>query len=323
MKALLNKEYGSSDRLTIGDYPKPIPNPTEVLFKVKGSSINAADWRLMRAEPFLVRFERGISKPKSPLLGIDASGVIEEVGELVSRFKVGDEIYVDLSSSGLGAFAEYVAIDERLISTKPQNLDFPEAASVPLAGVTALQGLRDALKISKGENLLINGASGGVGTFAIQLAKEFGANVTAVCSTSKREQALKLGADNIIDYKTEDFTLSLNKYDAIFAVNGDQSLSEYKKVLTTNGKCVVCGGSMRQIMKALVFGGISTLGSQKSIRILTAKPNAEDLSTMRRYIESGRIKPVIDKTYTFEEIPLAIKHVEEGHSTGKVVIRYN
>ncbi|MEI1278176.1 NAD(P)-dependent alcohol dehydrogenase [Leptospira venezuelensis] len=321
MKAIVYEKYGSSDVLQYKEVQKPTPKDNEVLVRVKAASVNAADWRMMKADPFLVRFYAGLFKPKKiSVLGADVAGTVEAVGENVTKFRPGDEVFGDVFASGFGAFAEYKCGREDEFVLKPSNISFEEIAALPLAGMTALHSLRDFGKIEEGQKVLINGASGGVGTFAIQLAKYFGAHVTAVCSTSKIAQAMSLGADQVIDYTKEDFIQNGKKYDLIVGVNGYRSLSDYKSALIPKGRYVMAGGGSAQLFQALLLGPfISLRGSQKIIAA-SSEPNQKDLIFLSELMRSGKIKSVIDKRYKLEEVPKAIQYVEQGHAAGKVII---
>jgi NADPH:quinone reductase-like Zn-dependent oxidoreductase len=282
--------------------------------------LNAADLHYLRADPFLIRPTSGLLKPKNPFLGADVAGRIEAVGRTVTQFKPGDEVFGDLSLSGRGTFAEYVCASENSLSLKPANLSFEQAAAVPMAAVTALQGLRDRGKVQPGQKVLINGASGGVGTFAVQIAKSFGAEVTAVCSTRNLDTVRSIGADHVIDYTQEDFTQNGHRYDLILAANGYHSISDYKRVLAPQGTYVMTGGAMAQLSEAMLKGPwISMTGSQKMGNLL-AKPCQKDLVFMKELIESGKVVPVIDRCYPLSEIPDALRYLEEGHAQGKIVI---
>jgi NADPH:quinone reductase-like Zn-dependent oxidoreductase len=321
MKAVVYTEYGSADVLQLKEVDKPAPADDEVLVKVHASSVNAADWRMMRADPFLVRLYAGLLKPtKFQTLGADIAGRVEAVGKNVRQYQPGDEVYGDVFASGFGGFAEYKCARENELVLKPTNLTFEEAAALPLAALTALHGLRDNGQIQPGQQVLINGASGGVGTYAVQLAKYFGAEVTAVCSTDKVELARSLGADHVIDYTQEDFTRSGRQYDLILAVNGNRSIFDYKRALSPRGIYVMTGGKAAQLFQALLLGPwLSLLGKQK-MGALTSTPNQKDLLLMKELLESGKIKPVIDRCYPLSEVPEAIRYVEDGHAKGKVVI---
>ena len=319
MKAIVHTQYGPPSQLHFAEVEKPTPKDDEVLIKIHAASLNAYDWHLLTADIFLVRFATGLFKPKSTQIGADVSGHIEAVGKNVIQFKPGDEVYGDLASCGGGGFAEYVTAPESYLSPKPANLSFEEAAAVPMAAVTALQGLRDEGKIEAGKKVLINGASGGVGTYAVQIAKHFSAEVTAVCSTRNVDMVRSLGADHIIDYTKENFTEAGKKYDLIFGVNGYHPLTAYKRCLTTNGIYAMAGGTSKQIFSAVFFGSLmSTQG--KKMGIVSAKPNQKDLNFLNGLLKTGKVKPVIDKTYPFDEIAQALDYIGEGHARGKVVV---
>lgn len=326
MKAIVYHNYGSPDGLNLEEVEKPTPKADEVLIKVHAASANAADWRLLRGEPFFVRLESGLLNPKNKILGSDIAGRVEAVGSNVTQFQPGDEVFGDLSESGRGGFAEYVSAPENILALKPTSMSFEEAATVPMAAVTALQGLRDKGEIQSGQKVLINGASGGVGSFAVQIAKSFGAEVTGVCSTGKMEMVRSLGADHVIDYTKEDFAARKRvakngeQYDLILAANGHRPISDYKRALSPNGIYVCSGGSMTQIFQGMLLGAlISMTGSQKMGSLL-ARPNQDDLAFMTKLIEAGKVAPVIDRRYPLSEVASAIRYLEEGHAKGKVVI---
>ena len=298
MKAIVYTEYGSPDVLHLKDVEKPVLADDEVLVKVHAVSVNAADLHLLRADPFLIRLSSGFLKPKHTILGSDIAGRVEAVASNVTQFKPGDEVFGDISACGWGGFAEYVCVRENALVLKPTNLSFEQAAAVPMAAVTALQGIRHAGQIRPGQKVLINGASGGVGTFAVQLAKSFGAEVTAVCSTRNLETARSIGADHVIDYTKEDFATNGQQYDLILAANGDRSISDYKRALSPTGVYVQTGGSMGQMTQAMIQGPwISMTGSKKMGNMGVAKPNQNDLVFMKELLESGKVKPVIDRCY--------------------------
>lgn len=321
MRAIVYNSYGPSDVLQLKDVEKPTPKGNEVLVKVFAASVNAADWRMMRADPFLVRLYAGLSKPtRFQTLGADIAGRVEAVGKSVRQLHPGDEVFGDVFASGFGGFAEYKCANECELVLKPANISFEEAAAVPLAALTALHGLRDKGQIQLGQRVLINGASGGVGTFAVQLAKYFGAEVTAVCSTGKVELARSLGADHVIDYTREDFTRSGMQYELIFAANGNRSIFDYRRVLSPKGAYVMAGGNTGQLFQALLLGPLISLFGKQRMGSLTSTPNQKDLQFMKELLESGKIKPVIDRRYPLSEVPEAIRYVEEGHAKGKVVI---
>jgi len=319
MQAIVYHNYGSPDMLNMEEVQKPAPKEGEILVKVVAASTAAGDWHLLRADPFLVRFMYGLLKPKYKILGSDVAGRVEAVGRNVTHFQPGDEVFGDLSLSGFGAFAEYVTAPEQALALKPTNLTFEEAAAVPVSAVTALLGLREG-KIQAGQKVLINGASGGVGTFAVQIAKAFGAEVTAVCSTGKVELVRSLGAHHVIDYTKEDFTQNGQQYDLILAANGYRPLSAYQRALTPQGIYVMTGGSIGQMFEAMLLGSWrSKKGGQKMGNIL-AKPSQKDLLFIKELIEAGKVTPVIDRRYPLSGVPDAIRYVEAGHAKGKVVI---
>lgn len=320
MKAIVYTKYGSPDVLELKEVAIPTPNDDEVLIKVIAVSVNSADLHLLRADPFLIRFSSGLLNPKNEILGSDIAGRVEAIGRNVQQFKIGDEVFGDISACGRGGFAEFVCAREDALVLKPANISFEEAAALPMAAVTALQGLREKGNIRKGQKVLINGASGGVGTFAVQIAKSFGADVTAVCSTQNMDRMRSLGVDHVIDYTQEDFTQNRQQYDLILAANGDRSISDYRRVLAPTGIYVMSGGSMAQLTQAMMIGPLySKNGGQKMGNIL-AKPNKQDLTFIKELVEAGKVVPVIDRYYPLSEVADAIRYLEEGHARGKVVI---
>ena len=320
MKAIINTTYGSPDVLRLVELETPTPAADEVLIRVHAAAVNAYDWHLLRADPFLVRLTMGFFRPRNPMLGADVAEQIVGIGRDVTQFKPGDAVYGDLSACGNGGFAEYVAVPEKYVAPKPASLTFKQAAAVPMAAVTALQGLRDVGSVQPGHKVLINGASGGVGTFAVQIAKALGAEVTAVSSTSKIDLTQSLGADHVIDYAKEDFTRNGRQYDLILAVNGDRSLGDYERVLMPNGTYAMVGGSNSQIFQALLRGPIKSRSGGKRFTTVSAKPNQADLEVMNDLIETGRVRPVVDRCYPLSETAEALRYVEAGHARGKVVI---
>jgi len=318
MKAVVYTEYGPPDVLKIDEVEKPTPQDKQVLIKVHAASINAGDYRVRGGSPFLLRpMIGGLLKPKNTRLGSDVAGRVEAVGENVKQFRPGDEVF----GCANGAFAEYVLAREAYLALKPANRSFEEAAAVPVAALTALQGIRYAGGIRPGQKVLIQGASGGVGTFAVQLAKSFGAEVTAVCSPRNLDMARSIGADHVIDYTQEDFTRNQQRYDLIYAVNGYHSLSAYKRALSPQGIYVCAGGTLPQIFQAMLLGSLmSRNGDKKMGSMGIAKVNQEDLVYLGELLEAGKIVPVIDRSYPLSEIVEAFRYVEEVHAQGKVVI---
>ncbi|MBL7649211.1 MAG: NAD(P)-dependent alcohol dehydrogenase [Candidatus Hydrogenedentes bacterium] len=320
MKAIVCTEYGSPDVLRLADLDKPVPGDGEVLVRIHATSVNAGDWHVLRASPFLVRLVYGVFKPKVTVLGADIAGVVEAVGAGVSRFNVGDAVFGDISRYGFGGFAEYVCVPEEPLAKMPSKLTFLEAAAVPVASVVALQALRDAGKIEAGQNVLIYGASGGVGTFAVPLAKHFGAEVTAVCSTANVERALSLGADRVIDYTKEDFADGDARFDLIIGANGARSIFDFRKALAPKGRYVSSGGATSQFLQSILIGPVLSLaGSRKFVNFLV-RPNGADVAFIAGLIEAGLLTPVIDRRYSLAQVPDAIRYLEAGHARGKVVI---
>jgi len=316
MKAFVYTEYGSPDVLQLKEVEKPAPKDNEVLVKVYAASVNAADWHLMRAEPFLARLENGLLKPKNTKLGADVAGRVEAVGSNVSQFQAGDDVFGELPLNVLGSFAEYVCAQEDALALKPDRLTFEQAAAVPLAAFTALQGLRDKGQIRQGQKVLVNGAAGGVGTFAVQIAKSFGTEVTGVCSTGNLDMVRSIGADHVIDYTREDFTRTGQRYDLIFDAVGNRSVSDIQRALSPNGICAVAGfTSLSLLFQVMLLGG-------KKIGLMeTAKGNKKDLLILKELLEAGKVVPVIDRTYPLREVPEAIRYLETKHARGKVVIK--
>ncbi len=320
MKAAVYTKYGPPDVVQITDVEKPIPKDDEVLIKVRAASANPYDWHLMRGEPYFVRLVAGLRKPEDKRLGVDVAGRVEVVGRNVTQFKPGDEVF------GLcrGAFSEYVCTSESALVTKPNNVTFEQAASVPLAALTALQGLRDKGQIQPGEKVLINGAAGGVGTFAVQIAKSFGADVTGVCSTRTVDMVRSIGADHAIDYTQEDFTKSGQQYDLILDCMSNHSLLACRRVLNPKGIYIAVGGPggrwmIGPLARLITATLLSRFVSQKLFMVLT-KRSKEDLMFMQELLKAGKITPVIDKCYSLNEVPEAIRYLEAGHARGKVVI---
>ena len=315
MKAIVYTEYGPPEVLQLKEVERPVPRDDEVLVKIHAASANAADWHLMRAEPFLARLENGLLKPKNTKLGADVAGRVEGVGKNVTQFQAGDEVFGSMPLNELGTFAEYLCALEDALALKPARLTFEQAAAVPLAAFTALQGLRDKGQIQPGQKVLINGASGGVGTFAVQIAKSYGTEVTGVCSTRNLDLVRSIGADHVIDYTQEDFTRNGQRYDLIFDAVGNRSISDYQRALSPDGICSVAGfTSLSRLFQVMFLGG-------KKIGLMqTAKANKKDLVIIQELLEAGKVVPVIDRSYPLSEVPEAIRYLETGHARGKVVI---
>jgi len=316
MKAIVYHNYGSPDVLRCEEIEKPTPGDDEVLIKVRAASVNPFD-RLYRGRPYLIRIMTGLRKPKDTRLGRDVAGQVEALGRNVTQFKPGDEVF----GSCRGAFAEYVSAPASALALKPDNLTFEQAASVPIAGLTALQGLRDKGMIQPGQKVLINGAAGGVGTFAVQIAKSFGADVTGVCSAGNADMVRSIGADATIDYAREDFTKGTQRYDLIFDCIGNHSLSACRGVLNLKGRFVIVGAkkvrtSLSHALKGLV---LSWFVSQNFVMLIARLRNA-DLTILADLIQTGKVTPVIDRSYSLSEVPEAISYLEQGHARGKVVI---
>lgn len=322
MKAIVCTKYGSPDVLQLQEVENPSPKDDEVLIKIHAASINSRDWRMMRANPFFIRLmPGGFLQPKNKILGGDVAGRIEAVGRYVKQFKPGDEVFGYLpSATGRGTFAEYVCANENAITLKPANLTFEQAAAVPVAALTALQGLRDNGHIQSGQKVLINGASGGVGTFAVQIAKAFGAEVTAVCSTRNLDMAHSIGADHTIDYTKEDFTRNGQQYDLILAVNGYHPISEYLHALSPEGIYVVAGGSMFQLFQAALQGRKTSKTTRQKTYVVSLVQNQKDLVFMQNLLESGKVVPVIDGCYPLSKAAEALWYFEKEHAQGKVII---
>ena len=316
MRAIVCHNYGPPDVLKCEEIEKPVPRDDEVLIKVRAASVNPVD-RLFHGKPYVLRLMTGLRRPKNSRLGTDVAGEVEAVGTKVTHFKPGDEVFGVCE----GAFAEYACTSESSLAVKPANVPFEQAASAPVAALTALQGLRDKGKIQRGHRVLINGASGGVGTFAVQIAKSFGADVTGVCSTRNVETAGSIGADRIIDYSQEDFTRSRQRYDLIFDLVSNRSLSVCRKLLTPKGICVTGGAKNPWLIlaRALAAPVLSRLLSQRFF-VFIAKLKKEDLALIGELMRVGKVTPVIDRRYKLSEVPDAIRYLEEGHAQGKIVV---
>lgn len=321
MKAVIYTEYGSADVLQFKEVEKPTPKENEIVIRIIAAAVNPADWRLMRAEPFLARLDNGLFKPKKNKLGCDFAGIVDAVGSGVTRFKPGDEVFGDMSDAGMGSLAEYGVIDQKFVTHKPANVTFEQAAAVPLAGVTALQGLRKG-EIKAGQKVLVNGASGGVGTFAVMIARLFGAEVTGVSSTRNLELVRSIGAEHAIDYTREDFTNNGQTYDLIYDAIGNRSAADLKRGLTATGRAVVAGfTSLRRLFEHMLIGPrISEKGGRSVGSQGTATANQQDLEYLATLLETGKLIPVIDRCYPFSETADAIRYLETGRARGKVVI---
>jgi NADPH:quinone reductase-like Zn-dependent oxidoreductase len=325
MKAIVYCDYGVPN-LKFQEIEKPTPADDQLLIKVRAASVNPLDWHFIEGTPYVMRaMGVGLRKPNDTRLGVDYAGTVEAIGKNVTQFKPGDEVF----GGRTGAFAEYVCVrDSRAVAVKPVNVTFEQAASVPIAGITALQGVRDKGKVQPGQKVLINGASGGVGTFAVQIAKSMGADVTGVCSTRNLDMVRSLGADRVIDYTKEDFTKGDQRYDVILDNVANHSLSECRRVLNPDGRYVLIGGGganesrwlgpgLTTAFKAMIF---SKFVSQK-MGMMLAELNQKDLSTLADLMQSGKVTPVIDRTYKLSELPQAIQYLEQGHARGKVVVK--
>ena len=321
MKAMLYRCYGPPQVLKLEDAAKPTVADDQVLVRVHAASLNPLDWHYMRGTPYILRLQAGLGRPDDPRLGVDFSGTVEAVGPKVTRYKPGDEVFGGRD----GAFAEYVSVREaRALALKPANVSFGQAAAVPIAGVTALQALRDRGRIHAGQKVLINGASGGVGTFAVQIAKYYGAEVTGVCSTKNVQMVGALGADHVIDYTREDFTRGNQQYDLVLDNVGNRPLLDYRRVMTADGILVILGGGrsgdwvgfMVEPIEGLI---ISKLGRRKFEPFL-ADLNKEDLALLGDLMQNGKLTPVVDRTYTLSELPAAMAYLETGHARAKIVV---
>ena len=321
MKAITQEKYGSPDVLQLTEVIRPTVQDDTVLVRVKAASVNAGDWHLMRGSPFLVRLMLGgLLTPKIKTIGFDVAGTVEAVGKNVQDFQVGDEVFGDVSDCGFGAFAEYVNATEDALSLKPDNLTFEEAAAVPGAGLTALQAVRDAGKVQPGQRVLIIGASGGVGSYAVQIAKAFGAEVTAVCSRLKTERISSLGADEVLEYAQLDLTQK-DAYDLLVDVAAYRSVFDYLPILKPKGTYVLVGGAIARLFQVMILGFAISKMSDRTVKSLVVKPNSEDLATLRDLIGAGKIFSLVDRLYSLEEVPVAIRRLEQRRVVGKVVIR--
>ncbi len=316
MKAILCTQYGPPDLLQFTEVAKPVPKDNEVLIKLYAASVNPMDLFPMKGIP-LIRLLPGLRKPKPKILGCDIAGRIEAVGSHVKQFQPGDDVF---GGTGVGAFAEFVCAKEDNVARKPANISFEAAAAVTVAALTALQGLRDKGRIQPGNKVLIEGASGGVGTFAIQIAKSFGAEVTAVCSTRNVDRARSLGADHVIDYTRENFTKSGKRYDLILGANAHRSVFAYRRALTPDGTYVLIGGSLPRILQGVLLAPLLSRMTRKKTRFFIAKISQTDLVFLAELLESGKIVSVIDRRYPLSGVPEALRYLEERHAQGKIVI---
>jgi NADPH:quinone reductase-like Zn-dependent oxidoreductase len=313
MKAFVHERYGPPETLRMAEVDKPMPNADEILVKVLAVSVNAADWHVLRGRPLFSRATLGLLRPKHQILGVDIAGEVEAVGGDVTRFKPGDEVYANLLDHGYGGFAEYVSVPGDVMALKPAKLSFEEAAAVPMAAVTALQGLRHHGELQPAQQVLINGATGGVGSFAVQLAKASGAEVTAVTSTPNLELVRSLGADHVVDYTTTDFVAGGRRFDRILDTVGNRSVRDLRRALAEGGKAAVTGfTSMRRLLGVSLRGG-------KDVAQVQAHVTAKELELLSELIEAGKVRPQIDRRYPFAEIPAAIAYLEQGHARAKVV----
>ena len=321
MTAILYRCYGSPDVLKLEETPKPTPKADELLVRVHAASVNPLDWHYMTGSPYIMRLDAGLGAPKDPRMGVDFAGTVEAVGQNVTHFKPGDEVFGGRD----GAFAQYVTVREaRAVALKPANMSFEQAAAVPIAGITALQAVRDKAQIHAGQKVLINGASGGVGTFAVQIAKSLGAEVTGVCSTRNLEMVRSIGADHVIDYTREDFTKGTQRYDVIVDTVGTHSLLEYKRVLNPNGVYVMVGsttpGNWFGWLELPIAAKMLSPFTSQRLGMMLADLNQKDLNVLGGLMQSGKLTPVIDRSYKLNEVPAAIRYLQAGHARGKVVI---
>jgi NADPH:quinone reductase-like Zn-dependent oxidoreductase len=316
MKAAIYSRYGPPDVVQITDVEKPVPKDNEVLIRVRAASVNPLDWHFVRGTPHILRLGAGLRKPKITRLGVDVAGQVEAVGRNVTQFKPGDEVF----GVCRGAFAEYACATEDKLALKPANSSFEDAAAVPVAAISALQGLRDKGRIRRGHEILVDGASGGVGTFAVQIAKSFGAEVTAVCSTRKVDTARSLGADHVIDYTRDDFTQSGQRYDLILGANAHHSIFDYRRALSRHGIYVMVGGGGAQILQAILLGPLLSLLGSKRLCFVSAKINQKDLVFLKDLLETRKVVPIIDRRYPLSDAAEALRYLEEGHAQGKVVL---
>lgn len=311
MKAVVYRTYGTPDSLELQDVARPTLGDNDVLIRVRAAGVNAADWHLLTATPWMIRFYSGLLKPKHRILGLDAAGAVEAVGARVTQLRPGDEVFG--SSDSAGGFAEYMRLPERLVVRRPENVSAEEAAALPVSALTALQGLRNHGKIRPGHRVLVIGASGGVGTFAVQIAKSFGTDVTAVCSTVKVDIARSIGADRVVDYTREDVFSGDARYDLVLDIVGNRSLSVCRRLLGPEGIYVAAAGPVSRLLRISMTGG-------KRLVAFISKANHEDLSLLAGLLQAGKVKPVIDRRYPLEQVPEALRYIGEGHAAGKIVV---
>jgi NADPH:quinone reductase-like Zn-dependent oxidoreductase len=320
MKAIVHHDYGPPDVLRLEEIDKPVPNDDQVLVRVRAASVNPLDWHFMRGSPYIARLQMGLVRPKETRLGVDLAGQVEAVGKKVTQFKPGDEVF----GTEFGAFAEYVCTDEKSLVLKPESITFEQAAAIPVAGATALQGLRDKGKLQAGQKVLINGAAGGVGTFAVQIAKSLGAEVTGVCSARNAEMVRSLGADRVIDYAKEDFTKGEQRYDVILDMIGNHSLSDEMRTLTPQGRLVIVGstdkGNWLGPVSLMLRAAVLSRFVSHDVGAFLANTTQADLTIVGNLVQAGKVRSVIDRRYRLSEVPDAIRYLEEGHARGKVVI---
>jgi NADPH:quinone reductase-like Zn-dependent oxidoreductase len=319
MKAIVYTKYGSPEVLELKEVEKPTPTDDEILIKLHAVSLNRSDWESLRGNPLYARVGGGLLKPHRPILGSDIAGRVEAVGKNSGQFQPGDEVFGDILGR-LGGFAEYVCVRGTVMALKPPDMTFEEVAAIPQAAVIALQGLRDKGQVQPGQKVLINGAGGGGGTFAIQLAKLYGAEVTGVDNTEKQGFMRSIGADYVIDYTREDFTKNGKQYDLVLDLIAHRSIFAYRKVLKPNGSYYVVGGSVATILQFLVLGPLLKKLTGKNLAVLVVRPNRADLLAIVELCQSGKLKPIIDKHYRLNEVPEALRYLGEGHAKGKVVI---
>lgn len=321
MKAIVYRCYGSPEVLSLEDVERPVPADNELLVKVHAAAVNPLDWHYMRGKPYIMRVESGFGVPKNPRMGVDFAGVVEAVGKDVTRFRPGDEVFGGRN----GAFSEYIRVrEDRAVTAKPANVTFEQAAAVPIAAITALQALRDKGRLQAGQKVLVNGASGGVGTFAVQIAKAYGAEVSGVCSTRNVEMVRSIGADRVFDYTREDFMQGGERYDVILDNVGNRALLDYRRVMKPTSVLVIVGGPEGAWIGPMVGPIKAVFVSpfiEQEVGMMLAEMNQKDLAELANLMRTGKMTPVIDRTYSLAEVPKAIGYLETGRARGKVVIR--